>query len=121
MERGTVTVRFTVLRLLFGNNESSHVQTAYNVVYVSLFLISNERIGFSSFRIAYAVYELKRMMEPYASSDKVELKCMYDIACILRTHLQVDFQQSPVNWQYFCSELFTSMPCKIKQLKLYHL
>eukprot|EP00795_Rhopilema_esculentum_P007287 gene7287-12983_t len=39
-------------------------------------------------RIAYAVYELKRMVEPYKSSPEVKLKCMYDIACILDVHLQ---------------------------------
>eukprot|EP00794_Sanderia_malayensis_P002168 gene2168-2462_t len=38
--------------------------------------------------IAYAVYELKRMVEPYINSKDVELKCMYDIACILKRHLE---------------------------------
>ncbi|XP_065071580.1 uncharacterized protein LOC135696194 isoform X2 [Rhopilema esculentum] len=40
-------------------------------------------------RIAYAVYELKRMVEPYMDSGNVKLKCMYDIACILKRHLEV--------------------------------
>eukprot|EP00112_Aurelia_sp_Birch-Aquarium-sp1_P024844 Seg801.5 transcript_id=Seg801.5/GoldUCD/mRNA.D3Y31 product="hypothetical protein" protein_id=Seg801.5/GoldUCD/D3Y31 len=41
-------------------------------------------------RIAYAVYELKRMIEPYRTSDDIEVKCMYDIACILESHLQIN-------------------------------
>lgn len=39
-------------------------------------------------RIAYAVYKLKRMVEPYVNSENVELKCMYDIACILKRHIE---------------------------------
>jgi hypothetical protein len=41
-----------------------------------------------SYRIAYSVYEIQRMLDKYANTN-VAVKISYDIACTLETHLKV--------------------------------
>ena len=44
---------------------------------------------YGSYRISYSVYHLEHLLQVCTKSSNVDVKVMYDIGCILSSHLQV--------------------------------
>ena len=64
-------------------------------------------------RISYSVYELKRLKEGLVSKPDLRLVIMYDIACLLSSHLKVRVH----NIYWFCFLVAVHLLCELKKSK----
>ena len=78
---GASTALYTCTR----NNRNTESNCIYGVNSAVIVLIPY----FNLFRISYLIFELQRLLQACERNQHVDLKIMYDIGCVLSSHLKV--------------------------------